>query len=81
MTNNRANWVETFTSFVEFYPNLTRAIAFATIAAAGRMVSVRQSTDAALNSSEPVERTSQATPAKSGLRQQSARQNVKSLAI
>jgi hypothetical protein len=64
MTDNRANWVETFTSFVQFYPNLTRAIAFATIAAAGRMVSSTPSGVGAFNRSEPIARISRATPAK-----------------
>jgi hypothetical protein len=41
MNNARANWIDTFSSFVQFYPKLTAAIAFGTMAAAGRMVSGR----------------------------------------
>ena len=45
MNNARANWIDTFSSFVQFYPKLTAAIAFGTMAAAGRMVSASQSTN------------------------------------
>jgi hypothetical protein len=41
MNHVRANWIETFSSFVQFYPKLTTAIVFGTMAAAGRMVSAR----------------------------------------
>ena len=38
MTANRANWYETFESYVLFYPKLSAAIALETMAAAGRMI-------------------------------------------
>jgi hypothetical protein len=41
MNHVRANWIDTFSSFVQFYPKLTTAIVFGTMAAAGRMVSAQ----------------------------------------
>jgi hypothetical protein len=38
MPANRANWYETFESWVQFYPKLSAAIAIETMAAAGRMI-------------------------------------------
>jgi hypothetical protein len=38
MTANRANWYETFESYVLFYPKLSAAIALGSMAAAGRMI-------------------------------------------
>ena len=38
MIANRANWYETFESYVLFYPKLSAAIALETMAAAGRMI-------------------------------------------
>lgn len=50
MTNDRASWIDTFSRFVQVYPKLTAAIAFGTMAAAGRMVTAGHSTNGALES-------------------------------
>lgn len=64
MTDHRADWIETFTSFVQFYPKLSATIAFATMAAAGRMLPVPRPTENALNSSEQAPRLVPAMTAK-----------------
>jgi hypothetical protein len=63
MTHDRASWIETFSSFVQFYPRLTTAIALTTMAAAGRMVSGSQSTVEALDR-DSVPHLAPTTPAK-----------------
>jgi hypothetical protein len=42
MNNAHERWIDTFSRFVQFYPKLTTAIAFTTMAAAGRMVAARR---------------------------------------
>ena len=45
MNEHRTAWMETFTSFVQFYPKLSARIAIETMAAAGRMLPNRPSAD------------------------------------
>lgn len=38
MANERSSWFEAFTGLVQFYPKMSLSIAFATMAAIGRMM-------------------------------------------
>jgi hypothetical protein len=61
MTDHRVDWIETFTSMVQFYPKLSATIALSTMAAASRMIPIIRPMADVIEEAPPLIK---ATPAK-----------------